>query len=252
MIARSRLALAMLACVAAGGCRDIPAPEGGVQSLGRVILGSPGLVVGDTLRDSTGAAAPLRIVAFDEKGDTVASPPPITFLLLDTTAALDGDILVGTHTGRARVLAMVAGLPSRIDTVTVTLRPDTIVSDSIRYVRAVNLLSGDTSYVSSDLPVVVTDDAGAGVDAVIVTYALVRSPAGHPSGTGPTVVFAGGTTEPVRDTTSGGGRAARAIRLREPAKPQLAPSDSAIVTATASYRGQSLGIVQFTIVFQTQ
>lgn len=243
-----------LAAVAAAlaGCRDIPTPPGGVQALGRVILASPGLVVGDTLRDSLGNAAPLRIVAFDRNGDTLAALPGVTFFLLDTTAILDGDILVGRATGNARVVATVAGLQSRIDTLKVTLRPDTIVpADSTRFVRAVTLT--DTSYAANDLAVIVQHRDGtdvAGVDAVIVTYALTRSPAGHPTGSGPSVVFVGGSTSPVRDTTSGGGRAARAIRLRTAALPQL--PDSAVVTASASYRGQSLGSIHFTIVFQTQ
>jgi hypothetical protein len=223
-----------------------------VQSLSRVILGSPGLVVGDTLRDSLGNAAPLRIVAFDPNGDTIASPPALTFFLLDTTATLDGDILVGRYTGRARVLASVAGLQSRVDTIAVTLRPDTIVSDSTRFVRGVTP-GTDTSFASPELATVIQNRDGGtptGVDAVVVTYALTRSPAAGASGTGPTVVFVGGLTAPVKDTTTGGGRAARAVRLRLAAIPQL--PDSAMVTATASYRGRSLGTVQFTIVFQTQ
>ena len=243
------------AALALSACREIPAPEGGVRALSRVVLGSPGLVVGDTLRDSLGNVAPLRIVAFDENGDTIASPPAVTFMLFDTTAELDGDILVGEHAGRARLIATVAGLQSRIDTVTVTLRPDTIVSDSTRYIRTVDLLAADTSFASADLGVIVQHRDGATVspvDAVVVTYTLTRSPTGAPAGVGPTVVFVGGTTAPVRDTTSGGGRAARAIRLRRDALPQLAGGDSAMVVASASYRGQSLGTVTFTIVFQTQ
>lgn len=250
-MASRAMKLAALAAVLAG-CRDIPTPPGGVQALSRVILASPGLVVGDTLRDSLGIAAPLRIVAFDQNGDTVAAPPGVTFFLLDTTAVLDGDILVGRAVGDARIVATVAGLQSRVDTVKVTLRPDTIVpADSTRFLRAVTL--ADSSYASNELAVIVQHRDGAdvsGVDAVIVTYSLVRSPAGHPTGSGPTVVFAGASTSPVRDTTASGGRAGRTIRLRTPALPQL--PDSAIVTATASYRGQSLGTVHFTIVFQTQ
>jgi hypothetical protein len=253
-VTRRRLIVVAALAASVAGCRDIPAPDGGVQSLSRVALPSPGLVVGDTMRDSLGNVAPLRVIAYDANGDTIASPAA-TFILFDTTASLDGDVLVGEHTGRARVIATVAGLQSRVDTVTVTLRPDTIVSDSTRYVRLVPVTTADTTFVSPDLAVIVQNREGtaaSGVDAVVVTYTLTRSPPGHPSGTGPTVVFAGGTTTPVRDTTSGGGRAARAIRLREAALPQLQGTDSAMVTATASYRGQSLGTVTFTIVFQTQ
>jgi hypothetical protein len=250
---RQYLVVAAGLCAILGACREIPAPEGGVQALSRVILGSPGLVVGDTLRDSLGNVAPLRIVAFDENGDTVASPPAATFILFDTTAALDGDILVGEHTGRARVIATVAGLQSRIDTVVVTLRPDTIVgADSTHQVRAF-VPSNDSVLTSADLNVVVQNREGtnvSGVDAVVVTYRITRSPVSGPAASGPTVVFAGGTVAPVRDTTSEGGRATRTLRLRRAGVPQL--PDSAIVTATTSYRGQSLGTVTFTIVFQTQ
>lgn len=243
-----------LAGLALAGCREIPAPDGGVQALSRVILGSPGLVVGDTLRDSLGNVAPLRIVAFDAGGDTVAVLPAVTFIVFDTTAAVDGDVLVGEHTGRARVIATVAGLQSRIDTVTVTLRPDTIVSDSTRFIRLVDP-AADTSFAAPELAVTVQHREGttvSGVDAVVVRYSLVRSPANAAGGTGPTVVFVGGTSAAARDTTRDGGRAGRAVRLRLAALPQLAGGDSAIVTATASYRGQSLGTVTFTIVFQTQ
>ncbi len=249
---RSLVFATALVGVALAACRDIPAPDGGVLALSRVIRPSPGLVVGDSMRDSLGNVAPLRIVAFDQNGDTVAAPPPVTFILLDTTATLEGDILVGSHTGRARVIATVAGLQSRTDTVTVTLRPDTIVSDSVRFIRGVNP-AADTSFASPELAVTVQhrdSTSVSGVDAVIVTYSLLRSPAGGSGGTGPTVVFVGGSAATVRDTTAGGGLAGRAVRLRLAALPQL--TDSAMVAATASYRGQSLGTVTFTIVFQTQ
>lgn len=248
-IARVALLAALLA-----GCRELPTPAGGVQAVSRVLLPSPGLVVGDTMRDSLGVVAPLRVVAFDERGDTVSPAPAATFTLLDTTAQLAGDVLIGRAAGRARIIATVAGLQTRMDTVFVTLRPDTITgADSTRHVRRVNLLAGDSSYASADLTVIVQNREGAavtGVDAVIVTYAITRSPAQAASGSGPTVVFVGGTAAAVRDTTANGGRAAKSIRLRIPAQPTL--PDSAMVSATASHRGQTLGTVQFTIVFQTQ
>lgn len=248
-VARAAL---LAACLA--GCRELPTPAGGVQAVSRVLLPSPGLVVGDTMRDSLGVVAPLRVVAFDERGDTILPAPAATFILLDTTAELAGDVLIGRAEGRARVLATVAGLQTRVDTAIVTLRPDTIVgADSTRHVRRVNLLSGDSTFAAADLNVIVQNRAGAavtGTDAVIVTFSITRSPAPGASGSGPTVVFVGGTAAAVRDTTAGGGRAAKSIRLRIPAQPTL--PDSAIVAATASHRGQTLGTVQFTIVFRTQ
>jgi hypothetical protein len=251
---RQYLGVAAGLCAALAACREIPAPEGGVRALSRVVLGSPGIVVGDTLRDSLGNVAPLRIVAFDENGDTIASLPAVTFLVFDTTAALDGDILVGEHTGRARVVAQVAGLQSRIDTVIVTLRPDTIVgADSTRQVRRF-VPGSDTIYATAPLNVAVRHRDGtsvSGVDAVVVTYQITRTLANGAGGVGPTVVFAEAAGAVARDTTAGGGLATRTLRLRRLSIPQLA-NDSAMVTATAAYRGQSLGTVTFTIVFQTQ
>jgi hypothetical protein len=238
--------------VLAGGCRELPTPAGGVLGVSRVLLPSPGLVVGDTMRDSLGSAAELRVVAFDQNGDTVTPQPATVFLVLDTTAVLDGAFLLGRATGPARVVAQVAGLQTQTETVLVTLRPDTIVgADSVRHLRRVNLLSGDSSYASAELTTIVRNGTGisvTGVDAVVVTYTLAEIPAG--SGSGPAVVFTGAGTAPVRDTTAGGGRAARSVRLRIPAVPQL--PDSAVVVATAAYRGRSLGAVRFKIVFQTQ
>ncbi|HET9455005.1 MAG TPA: hypothetical protein VFO66_12035 [Gemmatimonadaceae bacterium] len=248
---------AVAALVLVAACRDIPTPPGGVQAISRVLLPSPGLVVGDTMRDSLGVVAPLRVVAFDANGDTIAAPG-VTFTLLDTTATLvNGDILIGRSTGVARLIATVAGLQTRLDTARVTLLPDTIVrADSVRHRRIVSgdrLLAGDTSFSSGDLTVIVQSRAGdgaTGVDAVVVHYTITRAPASGPGGSGPTVVFIGGGATTARDTTASGGRAAKSIRLRIPGQPQL--PDSAQVAATASYRGQTLGTVQFTIVFQTQ
>ena len=257
MTRRLSLRCAAFAALLLAACRDLPTPAGGVQAISRVLLPSPGLVVGDTMRDSLGVVAPLRVVAFDENGDTIAAPG-VTFTLLDTTATLvNGDILIGRTTGVARLIATVAGLQTRIDTARVTLRPDTIVpAEAVRQVRDVPLdriAAGDTSFSSADLTVIVQNREGAGataVDAVIVHYTITRAPPSGPGGSGPTVVFIGGGATTARDTTASGGRAAKSIRLRIAGQPQL--PDSALVAATASYRGQTLGTVQFTIVFQTQ
>lgn len=245
-----RLGLFAAAC-AVLACRDIAEPDGGVLAVSRVVLPSPGLVAGDTMRDSLGNVAPLRVVAFDANGDTISPSPTTTYVLLDARAVLTGDTLVGLDTGTVRIIGTVAGLQTQVQTVPVTLRPDTIVAaDSIVHRRRVDVLTNDSSYASGDLSVIVQNRDGApvGVNAVVVTYTLTQVPTG--TGSGPVVVFVGGTTAPVRDTTASGGRAARQIRLRIPATPSL--PDTAIVEATASYRGQSLGTVQFTIVFLSQ
>jgi hypothetical protein len=66
-------------------CREIPAPDEGVFSISPLILPSPGLVAGDTMRDSLGLVAPLRVIAFDIDGNEVPGLEA-TFVAIDTGA----------------------------------------------------------------------------------------------------------------------------------------------------------------------
>ena len=81
-------ALAMLVATLVVSCRDIPAPESGIFSISPLMLPSPAIVVGDTMRDSLGAVAPLRVVAYGVDGDSVTPQPTPTFVVLDTGARL--------------------------------------------------------------------------------------------------------------------------------------------------------------------
>ena len=243
--------VATLAATVGASCRDVPAPDGGVFSVSPLILPSPAVVAGDTMRDSLGVAAPLRVVAYGVDGDTASPQPEPTFVLLDTGAHLADDLLIGDQAGATvRIVGSVAGLQTQQRSVLVTLRPDTLVAeDSAHQVRTFQALQDTTA--SADLNVLVQnlEAPPAGVDGVIVSYEVMRAP--PVVGTGPTVVLLSGSVLSTRDTTANGGKAARTLRLRfAAADPTRA--DSASVTATASYRGQSLGVVQFTIVFQPQ
>lgn len=246
-------AVSLAAGVGAAACRDVPAPEAGVLSLSAVFLPSPGVVAGDTMRDSLGQVAPLRMVAFDVDGAAIDPPPATTFAALDEGAHLAGALLIGDAAGKSvRLVGLAAGLQSQTATAIVTLRPDTIVpADSTHHVRLFSLLAADTLVTSADLSVIVQNRAGAsvsGVDAVIVRYSFDRTvPATSASG----VALVSGTLVSSRDTTSNGGRAARAVRLNTRAA-GIVPPDSAIVRATASYRGRTIGVVIFTIVFTNQ
>lgn len=245
-------AVAALVLVA---CRDLPAPTGNVLSLSQVLLPSPGVVVGDTMRDSLGVVSPLRVIAYGPDGLPIDPQPEFFFALLDTGAHLDGARLIGDRAGASiRIIGSAAGLQTQVATALVTLRPDTIVAaDSARHVRRFPLLSTDSVINSADLTVLVRNRAGGtptGVDAVIVEYALVRTLPAAPD-KGPAIQIMNASRPSTRDTTAGGGRAARTARLRLAAFAGTLP-DSAIVQATASHRGRSLGTVQFTIVFMNQ
>lgn len=241
------LAAAMLAAAVAS-CRDVPAPEGGVFSVSALLLPSPAVVVGDTMRDSAGAAAPLRLVAYGVNGEPLDPQPTTNFVVLDATAhVVGGAYLVGDASGTVRVVGNAGGVQSVPQLVLVTAEPDTLVpSDSTHQVRTFTF-PVDTA-VNADLIVQVRSAAGAGVDGVIVRYEITRSPPAV--GSGATVVLLNSGVPSSRDTTSGGGTASRTLRFRLAA---AAPAtDSATVTASAAYRGLSIGVVQFTVVFKAQ
>jgi hypothetical protein len=234
-------------------CRDVPAPEGGVLSVSPLRLPSPGVVVGDTMRDSTGLVAPLSVVAYGVGGDTIRNAPT-TFATLDTGAHLSGALLIGDNAGTTvRVLGTVAALQTQPVPVKVTTSPDTMVAaDSTLHHTKYSLTTGDTVVNSADLTTVVRHKGTtpSGVEAVIVRYAIQRAPPGDPA-KGPTLLLMNGSTPSSRDTTDTGGRAARSARLRLVAATALA-ADTALVTATSSYRGRTLGTVTFVLIFTRQ
>lgn len=254
---RMRRAIAAILGAAAWwlvSCRDVPAPEDGIFSISALLLPSPGLVAGDTLRDSTGLAAPLSVVAFDVAGDTVQNAV-MTFVVLDTGAHMAGALLVGDSVGRTvRVVASVAALQTQPAPVKVTLSPDTLVAaDSIVHHKTYVLTSGVTEVNSADLATSVLHlgASQSGVEAVIVRYAIDKAPPGDAT-KGPTIVLMNANTPSNRDTTDASGKAARTARLNLLALTGTFVSDTAFVSATASHRGRTIGVVQFTLVFTNQ
>lgn len=241
------------ACVASAlalaGCRDVPAPDDGVYSISTLRLPSPGIVAGDTVRDSLGVAVPLEVVAFGADNEPLDPQPEPTFVVIDTGARVENRVwLIGETPGTTvRVVGSVAGLQTQPVPVKVTLRPDTLVpGDSVLH-RVTYTFPADTA-ASATLNVTVRHHGAdtTGVEAVVVRYTVDRAPAG--AGASPTVLLLNGNVISDRDTTDAGGRAARAARLRIGALTSFV-SDTVVVTAWASHRGASIGAVEFTIVY---
>lgn len=246
--------VAISACWVAS-CNEIPAPEAGILSISPLLLPSPGLVLGDTMRDSVGAAAPLQVIAYSVDGSEAVPQPVPAFVLLDTGARLANNAyLVGEDANTTvRVVGTVASLQTQPVSVKVTLSPDTLLAaDSVEHARTY-ALTGDTVVNSAELTTKVWHrdaTSPSGVEAVIVRYAIVKAPAPRSGAVGPTVVLIPANSVASRDTTSNVGVASRAVRLRLAA---IVPgTDTALVDATASYRGQTIGTVQFTVVFKVQ
>lgn len=197
------------------------------------------------MRDSTGMVAPLRIVAFTTSGDTIDVVP--SFVVIDTGAHLVGALLVGDTVRSVRVVGSVDAIQTQPATVKVTLSPDTMIAaDSSLHRRTYALTD---SVVNSELATTVLHTATppSGVEAVIVRYSIDRAPQGI--GPAPTLILLNGSLQASRDTTDVSGKASRTARLRIAAKDPAITVDTAIVTATSSYRGRTLGVVTFLLVF---
>lgn len=253
---RPRRAAALAACGIAvawlANCSELGGPSGGVYAISPLLLPSPSMVVGDTMRDSAGVVAPLRVIGFTDSGDTIPGTTA-TFITLDTNAHLaGGTVLVADYIGGARVLGSLGGIQTLPETVKVTLSPDTLMAaDSTHHLKTYSFVTGDSLVNSAELSTRVQHRAGgttADVDGVVVYYSIVSAPPASDSV--PTVVLMSNNLLSSRDTTVSG-RASRVLRLRVQQLTNLNP-DSAVVVATTSYRGQPIGAVQFTVVFQNK
>jgi hypothetical protein len=247
-----RLAGYALAAVAfwALSCREIPAPENGVSSISALILGSPGLVAGDTLRDSLGLAVPLRIIAYGIDNQPLDPQPEPAFVVLDTGAILsDGRYLVGVTPGTTvRIVGEVGSLQTIPTIVKVTLSPDALVAtDSTAHHVRYTALDSISQALNTRVVHYSTSDT-SGVEAVVVRYDIVSMP---PAARNiPPAVLVNGNTVSDRDTTDNTGRSTRTLRLR-PAEIGKQPlvEDTVVVNAEASYRGASIGTIQFLLIF---
>ena len=168
-----------LALVIAGvlACGDVTGGSTSVLSIQFDSLSAPSVVVGDTLRDTTGAVILPVVHAFNFKGDEIL-PAPVWFQSPDSGVSVDSltgilfaDSLRSTP---ARLIATVGNLQA-IQSVNVTLRPDLFAAehgfDSLSY-----SLVDTTLNVSPQLTVKLTHGVAPNDSAVksyIVSFAIV-------------------------------------------------------------------------------
>jgi hypothetical protein len=227
-----------LALVTAGtlACGDVSGSSTSVLSIQFDSLGAPSAVVGDTLRDTTGAVIVPVVHAFNFKGEEIV-PAPVWFLSPDSGVSVDSltGILVADslRSTPARIIATVGTLQA-IQNVDITLRPDLIAGadtlDSLSY-----SLLDSTQNVSPPLSVKLTHGVAPNDSAVksyIVSFAIVSQ--SNPQ-LGQLVNDVGKPS--VIDTTDVSGMAGRAIRLHPLFLTAGTTVDSIIVNATTKYRG---------------
>lgn len=226
-----------LPSIVALSCTDISGSSDSILSIQFDTLASPSVVVGDTLRDTTGAVILPTVRAFNYKGGEITSAKvyfqsPDSGVTVDSaTGVIVGDSLRSTP---ARIIATVGKLQA-IQRINLALRPDTIVPsaalDTINYslfdstknssaVMSVKLLHGLTT----------TDSV---VSNYIVSFAIVSQ--SNPNLAD--LVNEAGKLSRV-DTTDASGMAGRKILVHPVNLASATAVDSVIVQATARYHGQ--------------
>ena len=228
----------VVALIVAGAfaCGDVTGSSTSVLSIQFDSLGVPSVVVGDTLRDTTGAVIVPVVHAFNFKGEEIASAT-VRFQSPDSGVSVDsltGILLADSlRSTPARLIATVAGLQA-IQTVNVTLRPDLLAPEHAFDSLSYSLLDS-TLNVSPQLSVKLTHGVAPNDTAVttyIVSFAIVSQ---SDPRLGELVNDAG---KPATvDTTDTNGIAGRAIRLHPLFLSTGNAVDSIIVNATAKYRG---------------
>lgn len=234
-----RRAHATLACILAVACADVETGPNVATSLEFGALPFPAVVAGDTLRDSGGAASPLRATAFNSDNDEITDAPV-------RYAALDGILSVDSITGiavaaavssdtSARVVASIGRLQSAPLRVSVVQRPDSVARsgtiDTLRY-----SVTDTTRNVSDDLEVVVLHRATPTATPVrdwIVNFSLQT-----PGDSTRARLIGNDGRRSEADTTSASGVASRRIRLFPAGLTSV--RDSIVVLVRARYRGASL------------
>ena len=231
------LALSWLAALA---CGDVSGSSTSVLSIQFDSLAAPSVVVGDTLRDTTGAVIRPRVHAFNFKGDEII-PAPVRFQSPDSGVRVDsltGIVVADSlRSTPARIVATVGSLQA-IQRVDVTLRPDRMAAVN-RYDSLSYSLLDSTLNVSPMLTVKLTHGVAPNDSAVksyIVSFAIVSQ--SNPQ-LGQLVNDAGKPS--VAGTTDASGIAGRAIRLHPLFLKSATTVDSIIVNATAKYRGAPVG-----------
>lgn len=237
---RSAARAALLVVLAIAGfapfaCSDIVSSSASVLSIVFDSLSAPSVVVGDTLRDTTGAVVRPVVHVFNYKGEEVAQAP-VFFLSPDSGVTVDSATGIVTadslRSTPARIVATVGTLQA-VQNVDVTLRPDLLVA--VNAIDSLQLSVLDTTLnVSPLLQVKLTHGIAPDDSAVkswIVSFAIVAQ--SDPK-LGELVNDAGLVS--VVDTTDANGMAGRKIRVH-PLFFTSSTTDSIVVNATAKYRG---------------
>ncbi|MFL5483901.1 MAG: hypothetical protein ACJ8AK_17100 [Gemmatimonadaceae bacterium] len=218
-------------------CNDISGNSDSILSLQFDTLASPSVVVGDTLRDTSGKVVLPTVHAFNYKGGEITSATiyfqsPDSGVTVDSaTGVIVGDSLRSTP---ARIIATVGKLQA-IQRINLTLRPDTIVPSNAVDTIFFSLL--DSTRDTSEVMKVKLLHGLATSDSVVSNYIVSFAIVSQSNPNLADLITEGGKLSRV-DTTDGSGIAGRKILVHPVNLGSATAVDSVIVQATAKYRGQ--------------
>jgi hypothetical protein len=213
--------------VIALACGEVPTVPLGVAYISPVILPSPAVALGDTLRDSLGRVAPLKLYGIDNAGDTVTGLTPlfvVTTVPGKSVHLTPANLAIGDSIRTATIVGQVGTRlqtpPALLD---VVRQPDSIAASSAATAR---FPAPSTGTVTSTVPLAVSvtspptaTTARAGVRSIVVRYSVTRifpASASIPDTTLVLVDESGRFRLPSgresRDTTDASGTASRQIR----------------------------------------
>ena len=149
-------ALVVAAAVATAlACGDVPTLSNGIAYITGVVSPALAVAAGDTLRDSNGNVAPLRVYAFGRASENDTLPDvPVRFLVtsFDTGLKIDGTTGIVTASDAIRAVSIVGQVNGALQTPVFTLQvvpqPDslalTVAHDSIHADTIVGGLLSDS------------------------------------------------------------------------------------------------------------
>ena len=246
------LALAGLACISMEG------PKNGAASISGLGLPSPSVVKGDTMRDSLGNAAPLRLTAYDGTGKALTGLTP-TYFLIDTGNTNRGDSTsagridslgflraFSTATGAFKVVAVLGGLQTSQTTIPITVAP-AVIGATLTTDTLCTLFSNESDSTRTlSPPLSITFRGADSTPAIgfVAVYSLRYSP---PSvDTVSSAYVSDNNGQPmVRDTSNSSGQTGRRVGLRfqklanDSVRTGL-KQDSVTLDVSARYRGTAL------------
>lgn len=238
------------ACAEVGSGPDVPA------AIELTTLPSPSVVIGDTLRDTSGVVAPVRAIVRNLNGDEIKDAG-VKYLyadfLRDSALAVDSTSgivrALKATTGEARLAARAGSSLQVLKSIIVTTRPDSMdrVGQSAPAVFTTTLAdtgrSGASANSSPALTAVVrhVDATTTGtVNAWVVRFVII-APANATNDTTKAVYLVDDQGRAsVLDTTDASGVAGRKVRVRAAQFPTGTAVDTVTVRATATYRGTTL------------